>query len=90
MIVEMPFKVGTFNVDTPAVQLAFRNHLICSEVKKAEPIVDGFVALSRDEKVDASYKILYDSVGNWLRGEYDKTMKIFRENMRRTVEKMDL
>ncbi|KAF1952497.1 hypothetical protein CC80DRAFT_538183 [Byssothecium circinans] len=90
IVVEMPFKVGTFNVDTPAVQFAFRNHLIGTEVKKVEPVIEGFVALSQREGVEEGYKGLYDCVGDWLRREFEGTMGVFRGNVRRATERMEL
>ncbi|KAF2642702.1 hypothetical protein P280DRAFT_468015 [Massarina eburnea CBS 473.64] len=88
LVVEMPFKVGTFNVDTPAVQFAFRNHLIGSEVKKIEPVVEGFAALGEAEGVPEENKGLYTSIGAWLKKDYANTMQITKDALQIVAEKM--
>jgi hypothetical protein len=89
-VTEMPFKVGSFNVDTPGVQLAFRNQLIGSEVKKIERIIEGFLALSQEEEVAESNKMLYSNVSEWLKADYLKTIQIFKDALKDITDKMDI
>ncbi|PVI01692.1 hypothetical protein DM02DRAFT_727749 [Periconia macrospinosa] len=84
IITDPPFKIGTFDIEHPDIQTAFRNQLIASEVRKLLPIVAGFVALERDETAKRSavdgedHRGLYGDVGRWLEGEYRRTVEVFR------------
>lgn len=85
-ITELPFTVGTLDIDEPCVQLAFRNQLIGHEVKKAGILIDKFASLGSDKGVADGDKVLYSTLGAWLKSDHSKTMRIFRDAIKKMTE----
>ncbi|CAI6316817.1 unnamed protein product [Periconia digitata] len=82
-ITDPPFRIGTFDIEHPGIQFAFRNQLIASEVRKVLPIVSGFAALGKEDSMDkvvdgADHRAMFSSVGSWLESEYRRTVEVFR------------
>jgi hypothetical protein len=84
------FTVGSFNVDEPCMQLAFRNQLLCHEVRKAGPVIDELAALAVDQRVAKSDRAMYSALGLWLKGEHEKTLTVFKDAIRHMNEKMGI
>ncbi|KAF2686070.1 hypothetical protein K458DRAFT_402605 [Lentithecium fluviatile CBS 122367] len=84
----LPFTVGTFNVEEPCIQRTFRNQLVCHEVKKLGVVIEDFIALAANERVAAGDRIMYSALGVWLKSEHEKTTNIFKNAIRRTLERL--
>jgi len=84
------FSVGNFNVDEPCMQLAFKNQLLCHEVRKVGAVIDELIALAADERVAAGDRAMYSALGVWLKSEHEKTLKVFKDTIRRTNEKLGI
>lgn len=64
-----PVTVGGFDVEDPQMQRAFRNQLVRHEVRRAASLVDKFAALATHEKVQESDRMLFCSLGVWLKND---------------------
>ena len=84
------FTVGEFDVDEPCIQLVFKNQLICHEVYKAGAVIDELVALATDERVAVTDQAMYSALGIWLKGEHEKTLKVFKDAIRRSNKAMGI
>ncbi|KAJ4349977.1 uncharacterized protein N0V89_008598 [Didymosphaeria variabile] len=66
--------VGGFDIDDPRMQRAFQNQLIRHEVMKVGDLVEKYAALAADDKVQDSDKILFSTLGTWLRADLAKAI----------------
>ncbi|KAK7191457.1 hypothetical protein PSPO01_02766 [Paraphaeosphaeria sporulosa] len=66
--------VGGFNIDDPQMQRTFRNQLIRHEVTKVGPLIEKYAALATDPDVREEDKILFLTLGAWLRADLSKAI----------------
>ncbi|KAF2444915.1 hypothetical protein P171DRAFT_286133 [Karstenula rhodostoma CBS 690.94] len=66
--------VGGFNIDDPQMQRTFRNQLIRHEVSKVGHLIDKYVALATDPNVQEEDRVLFSTLGTWLRADFSKAL----------------
>ncbi|KAL1609861.1 hypothetical protein SLS60_001526 [Paraconiothyrium brasiliense] len=66
--------VGGFDIDDPRMQRAFQNQLIRHEVMKVGDLIEKYAALAADPKVQDGDKILFSTLGTWLRADLAKAI----------------
>jgi len=79
---EVPLWFGTFSVEDQNMQALFRNQLVLSELKKMSGLIDMFSAQTTGESHSAiGLAGLYLHVGDWLRDEHSRTVKILKSRL---------
>lgn len=68
--------VGGFDIDDPQMQRAFRNQLIRHELKNVDDLIEKYSELAFDENVQESDKILFVTLGTWLRADLEQAMAV--------------
>lgn len=66
--------MGGFKIDDPQMQRTFRYQLIRHEVTKVGHLVEKYAALATDPKVQEEDKILFSTLGAWLRADLAKAL----------------
>ncbi|KAJ4305329.1 hypothetical protein N0V90_000860 [Kalmusia sp. IMI 367209] len=78
--------VGGFDIDDPQMQRAFRNQLIRHEVRKAGVLIDKFAALASHAEVQESDKVLFSTLGIWLKDDLAKAVASVEDPIHRLGE----
>lgn len=58
------------------MQRAFRNQLIRHELKNVDDLIEKYSELAFDENVQESDKILFVTLGTWLRADLEQAMAV--------------
>ena len=66
--------MGGFDIDDPQMQRAFRNQLIRHEVRKVGVVIEKFAALASHEKVQEGDRVLFSTLGVWLKDDLAKAV----------------
>ena len=88
-VADVPVSMGTFNIEDPNVQAAFRNQLVLSELKKIANLIDLFVSQDSGESSANGVTSLYSHLGAWLRGEHSRIVRILRARLSALNENLD-
>ncbi|KAF7560405.1 hypothetical protein G7046_g3740 [Stylonectria norvegica] len=80
-IEEVPLSMGTFGVEDNTVQVAFRNQLVLSELKKTASLIDMFTSPDLDGSSASGVADLYSYLGAWLRSEHSRTVKVLTSRL---------
>jgi hypothetical protein len=90
IIMELPFTVGTFSVEEPCVQLAFRNQLIGHELKRVGKLIEQFASTPSSKDQPSKVGGLHQTLAAWLQEEHSTTMRVLRDAIKTLADSIDL
>jgi aflatoxin regulatory protein/Zn(2)-Cys(6) binuclear cluster domain-containing protein len=72
VVTPVPLSVGSFSVEDQNMQVAFRNQLVLSELKKTAQLIDLFSSQDSNDSCAG----LYSYLGAWLRSEHSRIVNV--------------
>ena len=88
-VTQLPFSLGTFNIEESCVQFAFKNLLIGNELKRAGSLINLFAEPSPGDE-DGGAQGLRANLSAWLRDDHASTVRVLRGAIRELNAGMDL
>ncbi|KAI1342193.1 hypothetical protein F5Y15DRAFT_374477 [Xylariaceae sp. FL0016] len=89
IVSHVPASMGTFGIEDQKMQMAIRNHLVSSELRKMSSLIDLFSSYCAEDSSVSSVAGLYVNTVAWIRSEYNMTLNGVRAKHRSLSEKSD-